>query len=239
LIVSQESERKRIAGELHDSLGQLLLVIKNRAFLGLNFAGNDNIQKTVAASREQLTEILSSATEAIAQTRQIAYALRPLHLERLGLTAALEEMIDNVAASTGILFDMEIIELNDYLSLDEQINLFRIVQESINNIVKHSGATRAGVSVTRDENVIEIKITDNGRGFDTSKMADDNLQTTGLGLTSIAERARILGANYLLESTPENGTTIFLTKVLSPAFRRLTVTQKPPKGRTQNFKTGK
>lgn len=212
LIVSQEQERKRIAGELHDSLGQLLLVIKNRAFLGLNSIEKENVNpKAVTASREQLSEILSSATEAIAQTRQIAYALRPLHLERLGLTSALEEMIDNVAASTGILFDVEIIELNDYLSLDEQINLFRIVQESVNNIVKHSGATRAGVSITRDENAIEIKITDNGKGFDTSKTPDDNSQRTGLGLTSIAERARILGANFSLESTPENGTTIFLT----------------------------
>ena len=211
LIVSQESERKRIAGELHDSLGQLLLVIKNRAFLGLNSMEKENVNsKNLTASREQLSEILSSATEAITQTRQIAYALRPLHLERLGLTAALEEMIDNVAASTGILFDVEIIELNEYLSLDEQINLYRIVQESINNIVKHSAATRAGVSITREENTIEVKITDNGKGFDSSKISDDNLQREGLGLTSIAERARIIGANYSLESTPENGTTIFL-----------------------------
>lgn len=211
LIFSQESERKRIAGELHDSVGQLLLIIKNRAFLGLDSTENTSENsKNVTASREQLSEILSSATEAIAQTRQIAYALRPLQLERLGLTAALEEMIDNVSASTGILFDVEIIELNDFLSLDEQINLFRIVQESINNIVKHSGAKRAAVSIAREENVIEVKISDDGKGFDLSEISGNNAQRTGLGLTSIAERAKILGAAYQIKSNPGDGTEIFL-----------------------------
>ncbi len=210
LIVSQESERKRIAGELHDSLGQLLLVIKNRAFLGLNVSEKDDDRAKAAASRAQLAEILTSATEAIFQTRQIAYALRPLHLERLGLTSALEEMIDNVADSSGILFDVEIVELYDFLSLDAQINLFRIVQECVNNIVKHSAATRAGIFVTRDENIIEIKITDNGKGFDASETAN-NARQSGLGLTSISERARILGASYQVESSPINGTMIFLS----------------------------
>ena len=211
LIVSQEAERKRIAGELHDSLGQMLLIIKNRALLGLNAVENDAAElKAVAVSREQFGEIFDSASDAIDQTRQIAYALRPLHLERLGLTAALEEMIDNVAASSGILFDMEIIEIYDFLSLDAQINLFRIVQESINNIVRHSGAKRAGVSMTRDETRIEVKITDNGKGFDPLRAQDDGTPAAGLGLTSIFERARILGASYSLESTPGVGTTIFI-----------------------------
>ena len=213
LIVSQEAERKRIAGELHDSLGQMLLIIKNRAFLGLKaIESDDEESKAVDASREQLGEIFDSASEAIDQTRQIAYALRPLHLERLGLTAALEEMIDNVAASSGILFDVEIIELYDFLSLDAQINLFRIAQESVNNIVRHSEATRASISVTRDDARIEIKITDNGRGFDAfAANGNDARSSGGLGLTSIAERTRILGANYSIESTPGAGTSVYIS----------------------------
>lgn len=209
LIVSQEAERKRIAGELHDSLGQMLLIIKNRALLGLNAVESANNKlKGVAASREQLGEIFDSASEAIDQTRQIAYALRPLHLERLGLTASLEEMIDNVAASSGILFDVEIIELYDFLSLDAQINLFRITQESLNNIVRHSEATRASVSVTHEDNCIEIKITDNGKGFTAN---ENGARGTGLGLTSIAERSRILGATYSIESTPGAGTSVYIS----------------------------
>lgn len=212
LIVSQETERKRIAGELHDSLGQMLLVIKNRAFLGLKAVESDDSEsKAVAASREQLGEIFDSASEAIDQTRQIAYALRPLHLERLGLTAALEEMIDKVAASSGILFDVEIIELYDFLPLDAQINLFRVVQESINNIVRHSEATRASISFTRDGDFIEIKIADNGKGFDAFAVSKDSARVGGLGLTSIAERARILGANYSIESVPGTGTSVFIS----------------------------
>lgn len=213
LIVSQEAERKRIAGELHDSLGQMLLVIKNRAFLGMKAVESDNAEsKGITASREQLGEIFDSASDAIVQTRQIAYALRPLHLERLGLTAALEEMIDKVAASSGILFDVEIIELYDFLPLDAQINLFRIAQESINNIVRHSEATRASVSVTRDGDCIEIKITDNGKGFDTLVANGSGARSSGgLGLTSIAERARILGADYSIESTPGAGTSVFIS----------------------------
>lgn len=211
LIVSQEAERKRIAGELHDSLGQMLLVIKNRAFLGLKaLEKTDAEKKAAAASREQLGEIFESASEAIDQTRQIAYALRPLHLERLGLTAALEEMIDNVAASSGILFDVEIVELYDLLSLDAQINLFRIVQESINNIVRHSNATRAGVAVTRGGGRIEIKITDNGRGFDPPPEHGNAARSGGLGLTGIAERARILGADHSIESIIGAGTNVYI-----------------------------
>jgi ligand-binding sensor domain-containing protein/signal transduction histidine kinase len=214
LIVSQEQERKRIAGELHDSLGQMLLIIKNRAFLGLKAveSGKGEGSKSAAVSREQFGEILESASDAIQQTRQIAYALRPLHLERLGLSAALEEMIDNVAASSGILFDVEIMELYDFLPFDAQINLFRIVQESVNNIVRHSGATNAGVSVTRSGgNGIEIKITDNGKGFDTLSGNGNGAGYGGLGLTSIAERARILGAHYSIESTSRGGTSIYIS----------------------------
>jgi signal transduction histidine kinase len=198
---------------LHDSLGQLLLVIKNRAFLGLSVAESDkdtSNNEHAVQERKQLAEILSSATEAISQTRHIAYALRPVNLERLGLTSALDEMIDNVADASGISFDVEIIVLQGILSLDAEINLFRIVQESINNIVKHSEASRAGVFITRDENAIEVRITDNGKGFDVPATANDKERRGGLGLTSIAERARILGGTYRFESTPETGTTIFL-----------------------------
>ncbi len=209
LIVSQEAERKRIAGELHDSLGQMLLIIKNRAFLGLKAVESGEAEsKSAAASREQLGEIFDSATEAIDQTRQIAYALRPPHLEQFGLTSALEEMIDKVAESSGILFDVEIIEFSDFLSFDAQINLFRIVQESVNNIVRHSEATRANISITRDG---DSHRNQNYRQRQRFRYAPGEWKRRWLGLTGISERARILGANYSLESTPGTGTTICIS----------------------------
>jgi signal transduction histidine kinase len=102
LIESQEAERKRIAGELHDSLGQHLLVIRNRAALGER-AVQDPVQ-----SRNQFDEITASATQAISEVRAISQNLRPINLDRLGLAATIEEMVEKVAASSGIQFSADI-----------------------------------------------------------------------------------------------------------------------------------
>src|ERR1041384_6608588 len=106
LIESQEAERKRIAAELHDGLGQNLLVIKNRAVLGLNVADGER-------SKEQFGEIQESVTEALAEVRSIAYNLRPLHLDRLGLTSTIEEAVEQVQSASGIRFDSDIAPLDD------------------------------------------------------------------------------------------------------------------------------
>src|SRR5436190_15887813 len=105
LIESQESERKRMAAELHDSLGQHLLIIKNRADLGRRVANGQN------GAREHFDEITDSAAQAIQEVRQIAYNLRPVNLERLGLTAVLEEMVEKISAGSGIQFSADIAPL--------------------------------------------------------------------------------------------------------------------------------
>jgi signal transduction histidine kinase len=199
LIASQEEERKRIAGELHDSLGQALLVIKNRAYIGANADGN------TSAACEQFDEISNSAAEAIDQVREISYGLRPSQLERFGLTAAVEEMLEQVAEASGIRFDFEIESLEGAFSSEAEINFYRIVQECANNIVKHSGATRAEVAISRDEQAIELMVRDNGKGFDPNASPTGK---SGFGMTGIAERAQILGGISTIESAPESGTTV-------------------------------
>jgi signal transduction histidine kinase/ligand-binding sensor domain-containing protein len=206
LIASQEDERKRIAGELHDSLGQTLLIIKNRAYMGAKTV--DSIEVAPDVAREQFDEISDSASEAINQVREISYYLRPSQLERLGLTIAIEEMLQQVAESSSIRFDFEISQLDGAFSPESEINFYRIVQECANNIIKHSGATQAEVCISRDDQVVELIVHDNGKGFDPNALQTNGASKSGFGLTGIAERVRILGGKYAIESVPESGTTV-------------------------------
>ena len=114
LIESQEAERKRLAAELHDSLGQHLLVIKNRAALG------EQVTTDATPAREQFDEITASATQAISEVRTISHNLRPINLERLGLTVVIEEMIERIAPAAGLQFSTDIEPLDGLLSKEAE-----------------------------------------------------------------------------------------------------------------------
>lgn len=204
LIESQEQERKRIAGELHDGLGQTLLIIKNRAFLGTK--AND-----LEVANEQLSEISASSGAAIDQAREIAYYLRPSQLERFGLTNAIEEMVRQAAESSEIDFESQIEPLDGIFSLENEINFYRVVQESINNIMKHSEATAAKVLVTLTSGRIELSIEDNGKGL-PGEIANDQ-KRSGFGLFGIEERIRILGGKFSIRSEPGKGSKVLVTIV--------------------------
>ncbi|HKP38710.1 MAG TPA: two-component regulator propeller domain-containing protein, partial [Pyrinomonadaceae bacterium] len=141
LIDSQEDERKRIAAELHDSIGQELLIIKNRAALGLKLLADP------ARAQEQIEQISGSASQAITEVRQIAYDLRPHHLDAIGLTQSLEELVDRVAGASQINLTAEIDNIDDVGAQHVAINIYRIVQEGLNNLVKHSQAEEAKLSI--------------------------------------------------------------------------------------------
>jgi signal transduction histidine kinase len=198
LIESQEQERKRIAGELHDSIGQNLLVIKNRALMALKSGENG------AKTKKQLDEISATASQSIEEVREIAYDLHPYQLDRLGLTKAIEEMLKRLSDASGIAFSKAIEPIDDIFSKELEINLFRVVQEGINNIVKHSRATAASVTIRRQPPLVHISIADNGNGF----AFDPAGRAAGLGLKGIQERIRILGGNFAVHSTLGEGTTI-------------------------------
>jgi signal transduction histidine kinase/ligand-binding sensor domain-containing protein len=205
LIDSQEQERKRIAAELHDSLGQNLLVIKNYALMGLNAANGEH------PTREHLNEISDSASLAIEEVRQIAHNLRPYQLERLGLTNTLQTMLRQIANASDIGFTVEVDALDGLLSKEEEISLYRIVQEAINNILKHSGASEASIRIKRAGDEIQMTIADDGRGFKLEPAGQAELQKRGFGLTGSAERVRMLGGNQTIHSAPGQGTTILIT----------------------------
>lgn len=208
LIGSQESERKRIAGELHDGLGQDLLVIKNTALLALNVTDKGSQEY------EQFNEISAMTSRALENVRQITYNLRPYHLDQLGLREAIEFMLEKAAQASAIQFSAEIDEVEGLFSKDAEMNLYRIVQESVNNIVKHSQASRVNVRLKRDGRQVQLTVEDNGRGFQTNPASTSELRRRGFGLIGIAERARILGGKELIQSTPGQGTTVTVNLIL-------------------------
>lgn len=199
LIESQENERKRIAAELHDGLGQDLLVVKNRSFMALQ-------QKKINLKvKEQLGHIQTTATEALTNVRRISRNLRPYHLEKMGLNEAVKFMIDGLKDTTQTNFVLDLEDIPGSFSKDQEVNVFRIIQEAVNNIVKHSHATLAIIQTHREERKIVVTIRDNGRGF--SKVKTESVKK-GFGLSGIGERVRILEAVYSIDSTPGAGTTV-------------------------------
>jgi signal transduction histidine kinase/ligand-binding sensor domain-containing protein len=196
LIESQEAERQRIAAELHDSLGQNLLVIKNRAMLNALTLPDEQ-------SRTQFTEMSDAVAQTLEEVRAISHDLRPPHLDQLGLRTALVAMIEKVAASSTIQFTHEIDELEGVFTPGDEIMLYRIVQECLNNILKHSGATRAEINLSVNGKQFALTVRDNGRGF-----APGPNGRAGLGLQGIAERARILGGAHTIQTAPGQGTVV-------------------------------
>jgi signal transduction histidine kinase/ligand-binding sensor domain-containing protein len=200
LIESQENERKRIASELHDSLGQYLLAIKNWALFGLNSVAGEN------PAREFLTEVSDTSSLALDEVREMTHNLRPYQLERLGLTNTLEYMMKNINSSSAIDFSSAIENVDGILSKEAEIVFYRIAQETVNNVLKHSEAANASFSVKRANGSLDFVCRDDGRGFDVE--AAKSSSASGLGLDGIAERVKILGGEYEIDSAIGKGTTV-------------------------------
>ena len=197
LIASQENERKRIAGELHDSLGQRLVVIKNRALLLLQRRDSQD-----GPFGEQVEAISAEVSEAVREVKEISYDLRPYRLDRLGLTTALQGMIETAANSSEIQFDTAIDNVDAVFPGQTEINFYRIVQECVNNILRHSQASQASIRIQRSAERLELVVKDNGRGFTPG----DGHQ--GFGLAGIRERTQLLAGTLDLQSAPSQGTTV-------------------------------
>ncbi len=205
LIASQENERKRIAAELHDSLGQRLVIVKNLALLVLK--NRNGTGELSAPQREQVEEISAEVSGAVREVKEIAYNLRPFHLDRLGLTAAVRSLIETVAAASSIAFSAEIDDVDGLFPLDAEINFYRIVQECLNNIVKHSRAEHGLVWAERNGPRLTLTIRDDGAGFTLGSTHEDRPHD-GFGLTGISERAQLLGGKATIQSAPGQGTTV-------------------------------
>jgi signal transduction histidine kinase len=201
LIESQEGERKRIAAELHDSLGQNLLVVKNRASLG-------ELSQQDEEARRQFHEIGAAVAQTLEEVRTISYNLRPHHLDQLGLTTTIRAMIEKVAESSGIGMSIDLDDIDGVFAATAEITIYRIIQESLNNVVKHSRAGEAHVAVHCHEHHVEITIRDNGQGFASSPPDAGATDPGGFGLKGLAERVHMLDGTHTIESAPGRGTTV-------------------------------
>jgi signal transduction histidine kinase len=201
LLASQERERKRIAAELHDSIGQRLVVIKNLALLRLRD------QNGSLVAREQVEDICTEASSAIAEVREISYDLRPYQLDRLGLTKALQSMIESVGKASTTTFSASIDDIDDLFTPEFQIGFYRIMQECLSNILKHAEASEAKVVVRRSGTRLQLSVSDNGKGFTTSG-AYTEVRRGGFGLINISERVQFFAGKLEIQSAPMKGATI-------------------------------
>ncbi|MBF31633.1 MAG: hypothetical protein CL529_10715 [Aequorivita sp.] len=190
LIKAQEAERTRVARELHDSVGQKLMLLTKKT------KTNGNL------------EMESLANNTLQELRAISRGLHPAILERLGPTAAIRNMVDEVDSNTDIFFTHEIDDIDALLSREASLHLYRIIQEVLNNMVKHADAKAASVIIEKKESTIETTIADNGKGFEMSEKIKSG---TSLGMKTILERAKILHSKIDIKSQPNKGTTITLT----------------------------
>ncbi len=196
LLETQEVERRRIAAELHDGLGQNLVLVKNLTALHGSEATRDNAVPRSA-------EIAAAAERALEEVHAISYALRPPELDRLGLAKAIAAMVRRAGEASEIRFQTQL-ESDGALPNGADIQLFRIAQEAVNNLVKHSGAKTARVELWFDEAGAHLVVADDGRGLPAAKRESGN----GLGLPGIQERARLIGAQCKWLSQAGNGTTL-------------------------------
>jgi PAS domain S-box-containing protein len=200
LIKAQEDERQRIARELHDDASQRLAAL---------------ILDVVSLEQQPplLPELIGRALEPVRKQLErlsddlhnLAYKLHSSLLEHAGLQPAIEDQIRDVTKRTGLSVSLKVNHVPDSLSLDHSTCLFRVLQESLQNVVKHACATEATVKLSGSSKGVGLSVTDNGRGFDAS---DNGAPHQGLGLTSMQERLRLLSGFLRVHSRPAEGTKI-------------------------------
>jgi signal transduction histidine kinase len=196
-----EEERRRIAVNLHDSLGHALLAIQNCALVAAHSPVADH---ELRGHMGQISEVTSQAIE---EVRHIAQGLRPSQLDRLGLTQAIRASVNRASENGSILFASRVDDIDGLFDKDDEIHVFRIIQEAVTNVVKHSNATEAAVVIKRLESSLSLSVRDNGCGFDSAKKPDSTHEI-GYGLCGIRERVRILGGALTLDARVGIGTRL-------------------------------
>ncbi len=203
LIENQEQERKRIASDLHDSFGQNMMIIMNHAHI------SKRKLDTREAAEKELDSILTLSSETLEEMRKIIQNLRPIHLERIGLTKTIVALVERVEQASGLRLHHYVEKIDTLIPKEHEINLYRIIQEMLTNIVKHAQASEAWIEVIIADKKIVVTVRDNGKGF-TAQQSHTQTKGTGFGLAGIKERVNILHAEMTTTSSPAEGTEIEL-----------------------------
>lgn len=185
LIGSQEEERRRISKDLHDGLGQSLLMIKNK------------VAKNPDTSSANLLD------QAIEELRAISRSLHPFQLYELGITRAIQNILDTIDVEMDVFISSKLENIDSFFSKEDQVHVYRIVQETLTNILKHAKASAVNVAIKKEDKKTVITIQDNGVGFDFSKKFND---FNSLGLKTLKERTAALKGSMKVESEKGTGT---------------------------------
>ena len=196
----QEEERRRIARELHDEIGQALTAVK----IHIQAAQ----RRLSGAARDSLDESISLVDQALNQVRSLSLDLRPPQLDQLGLVAALRWHVDKQTAASGISAEFFAPVLPRRLSSDVETVCFRIVQEAVTNTIRHAGASHVRVELKVEGDTLTLSVSDNGRGYEIAEARRRSLETGHAGLFGIEERAMLAGGKVEFDSAPGRGATI-------------------------------
>ncbi|MGH9736285.1 MAG: PAS domain-containing sensor histidine kinase [Candidatus Acidiferrales bacterium] len=200
LMNLQDQERRRIARELHDSEGQnLSLLLMSLSKL------KRTCEKLDPDAHALLTESIEMANECLRDVRTLSYLLHPPLLDEFGLISALQWYVEGFSERSGIGVNLEVPAALNRLPAEMETSLFRLVQEGLTNIHRHSGSPTAGIRLVCDSNELRLRIEDHGKGMSAGEMSGTNGAARGVGLASMRERVRELGGN--LEITSEAGHT--------------------------------
>ncbi len=203
LLSIQEKERRRVARELHDELGQALTVLK------IHLVG---IEEMLAPDQQDLKgnceQMLAYIDTVIENVRRLSWDLCPSCLEDLGLSSSLGYLVEEICRNHQMKSAVVMDEIDHLFSLETQINIYRIFQESLTNIVKHAKASLISVNVQKKEGGVSFRIQDNGRGFNLKQAMSGKVAKKNLGLTAMSERARMAQGTLHISSRKGQGTTI-------------------------------
>ena len=190
----QEDERRKLARELHDGVGQNLTALRHRL-------------ESIAPG-EARDAAIELAGQILEDVRELSRLLRPPVLDDLGLAAALKWLCRRVRESAGLPLKVDVQALEELSLPDETETLvFRVVQESLHNCTRHADANRASLTATRAGNRIEVTFSDDGRGFDPATLAE-RTEESGIGLAGMRDRVKLFGGDLTINSRPGHGTRI-------------------------------
>jgi two-component system, NarL family, sensor kinase len=198
IISAEENERKRIAAELHDGVGQMMSAAK----MNLSAIESEIIFKD-QAQKNSFDKVIGMVDESCKEVRSVSHQMMPNALLKSGLATAVKEFIDKIDSRI-IKINLYAEGLNERLDSDVETVLYRVIQECVNNVIKHSGANNLDISLIKDADGIAVTVEDNGRGFD----AKDKQKFEGIGLKNISSRVMFLKGTVDFDSSPGKGTLV-------------------------------
>jgi CheY-like chemotaxis protein len=196
LLRVQDEERRRLARDLHDSTGQELAV----AILTLEHAAKD-VPPSAAKARSAVLECTDRLRKVENDVRTLSYVLHPPLLEEMGLVSALQWYLDGFSKRTGIKVSVEVPPQMPRLHTDRETALFRVIQESLTNVFRHSGSRKAWVNLSTDQSFLRATVIDEGKGFDSAARSSGT--KSGVGIQSMKGRLELLGGSLEIESKPK------------------------------------